>query len=176
MFEQATLTNGPASGARAWTTVLGLASQVALVSLAALTPMVFPQVHSPLRASWRLWRRRCRRPPDPKPLGNQVRQQPGHASAVRAAFTGLVVAPIQVPKGPIPVIEDAPAGPLIVGVPVGFSGPDTGVVSGILRGIGSTVPVVALPRVVPPAPKPVETAPIIRIPRRRPCDPRRAAP
>src|SRR5580698_8766436 len=43
MFEQATLTNGPA-GTRAWTTFLGLSSQIALVSLAMVVPMMFPQI------------------------------------------------------------------------------------------------------------------------------------
>ena len=39
MFEQSTLSNSPA-GVRAWTTFFGLTTQVALVSLAMLVPMV----------------------------------------------------------------------------------------------------------------------------------------
>jgi TonB family protein len=42
MFEQATLSSGPA-GKRVWTTFLGLSSQMALVGFAALAPMVWPQ-------------------------------------------------------------------------------------------------------------------------------------
>ena len=74
MFEQATLTNGPA-GKRVWTTFLGLTSQVALISFAALAPMVWPQVLPTARFLESLAPPLPPAPP-PKQLGSAVRQRP----------------------------------------------------------------------------------------------------
>jgi len=152
MFEQATLTNGP-SGARAWTTFLGLTSQVALVSMAMLAPMVWPQVLPTARFLEALAPPLPPAPP-PKPLADEVRKMPSRPGVVRVAFTGGFAMPTHVPKGPIPIIQDEPVGPPIVGIPIGMGGPETGVMTGILRTLGGAVPVVAPPRVATPPARP----------------------
>jgi periplasmic protein TonB len=144
MFEQSTLSNG-ASGVRAWTTFLGMTSQIVLVTLAVLAPMVFPQVLPTARFLETL-APPLPPAPEPKPLDSQVRQGP----TIREVWDSRFIAPTHIPKGPIPTIEDEPTGPPIVGIPIGMGGPNGGVVGGILRSLSNTVPVIP-----PPIPAPV---------------------
>jgi hypothetical protein len=83
MFEQATLTIGPA-GKRVWTTMLGVTTQVALVSFAVLAPMVWPQVLPTARFLETLAPPLPPAPP-PKPLGGEVRQRPSRPVMVRVS-------------------------------------------------------------------------------------------
>jgi len=164
MFEQATLTSGP-DGKRAWTTLLGLSSQVALISCAMLVPMVWPQVLPTARFLETLAPPLPPAPP-PKPLGSEVRQRPAQTTVVRdAVWHTVFVEPTRIPKGPIPLIEDEPTGPTVVGVPVGFGGPAVGVPGGIPWDLGSAVRVPP-PHISAPAVKPAAEPPVV-IPRYR---------
>jgi len=156
MFEQATLTIGPA-GKRVWTTFLGLTSQVALISFAALAPMVWPQVLPTARFLESLAPPLPPAPP-PKQLGSAVRQRPSRPGMVR--FIHGIYAPTSVPPGPIAIIEDEPTGPMVVGVPVGFGGPEVGVPGGIIGGLGDAVRV-APPHVPAPVAKPAPEPPAV---------------
>jgi protein TonB len=158
MFEQATLTNGPA-GVRAWTTFLGLTSQVAIVGLAVMVPMVFPQV-LPLAHIVETLAPPLPPAPPPRPLGNEMRTRPSRPGLARFTFHGLI-APTSVPRTPIPIIEDEPAGPQFVGMPVGLGGPGGGIPGGIMEA-GNAAVVVPRPPVVRTEPKPAaEAAPVI---------------
>jgi protein TonB len=160
MFEQATLTDGPA-GKRVWTAFLGLTSQAALVSLAVLAPMVWPQVLPTARFLETLAPPLPPAPP-PKPLGSDVRK-PARTAAVRSTgWRTVFVEPRRIPTGPIPLIEDEPTGAGVAGVPVGFGGPDNGVPGGIFQDIVRALPV-APPRVAAPVVRPApEPATVIR--------------
>src|SRR5580698_7310837 len=123
MFEQATLTNGPAS-ARAWTTFLGLSSQLALVTLAVLAPMVWPQM-LPSAHILEILAPPLPPGPAPKPLSGEVKLRPNRPGMVK--FSHAFYIPTHVPSGPIPIIEDEPVGPQIVGIPPGMGGPGGGI-------------------------------------------------
>src|SRR5580698_2773206 len=126
MFEQATLTNGPAS-ARAWTTFLGLSSQLALVTLAVLAPMVWPQM---LPTAHILEILAPPLPPGPAPrhLGGEVKLRPSRPGVVM--FNRGFYIPARVPNSPIPIIDDEPTGPPMVGIPLGMGGPGGGIPGG----------------------------------------------
>jgi len=158
MFEQSTLSNGSA-GVRAWTTFFGLTTQVALVSLAMLVPMVWPQVLPTTRLLETLMPPLPPGPP-PRQLGDEMRRVARRPGAVRPAFrNGPLVAPSYIPKDPIPIFEDEPMGPPNIGVPPGMGGPATGVPGGILQNLANTasatLPRIASPVVPAPAPAPV---------------------
>jgi protein TonB len=161
MFEQATLTNGPA-GKRAWTTFLGLTSQVALVSFAVLVPMMWPQVLPTARFLETL---APPLPPAPRQLG-EAKQRPAKALVVRESFhsTGFYQPP-RIPKGPILLFDDAPVGPVVAGLPVGMGGgSDVGVIGGILLDASKSVRV-PQPRIPEPVVKAAAVAPAPAIPR-----------
>lgn len=161
MFEQVILTNGPDSK-RVWTSFLGLTSQVALVSLAVLAPMVWPQV---LPAT-RFWESLAPpMPPAPKPLG-EVKQHPSHVRIIReTGWNTPFIQPTHIPVGPIPIIQDEPVGTTVVGVPVGFGQSGPSVMDSIFREMVGRTARVAPPRV----PEPVRQAsePVAAIPRLR---------
>src|SRR5580704_1396890 len=156
MFEQATLTSGPA-GARAWTTFLGLSSQIALVSLAVLAPMVWPQM-LPTAHILEILAPPLPPGPAPRPLGGEVKLRPSRPGMVK--FHHGLYMPTIIPNSPIPIIDDEPTGPQIVGIPLGMGGPGGGIPGGILSALENAVPVVP-PPVVRPAPKPADVAPAI---------------
>jgi hypothetical protein len=132
MFEQSTLSNGPA-GVRAWTTFFGLTTQVALVSFAMLVPMVWPQVLPTARLLETLMPPLPPGPP-PRPLGSEMRRVASRPGAVRPAFrSDPLIAPTHIPTDPIPIFEDEPTGPVIPGIPSGMGGPATGITNGILQ-------------------------------------------
>lgn len=157
MFEQATLTNGPA-GKRVWTTMLGVTTQVALVSFAVLVPMVWPQVLPTARFLETL--APPLPPPAPRPLGGEAKQRPSRPVMVRVSRNIYIP---QIIPDRIPIIVDEPTGPMAVGIPQTFGGPSTGGVGSIADLVPGVSPVVA-PPVARPMPKPasIEPAPIIR--------------
>ena len=158
MFEQSTLSNGPA-GRRAWTTCFDITTQVAVVSLAMMAPMVWPQVLPTARLLETLTPPLPPAPP-PQRLGSETRRMLSRPGAVRVAlWPGPVVVPTHVPTGPIPVIEDEPTGPPNIGIPSGFGGPGTGVANSIVQTLANAasaaVPRIATPVTPTPAPAPV---------------------
>jgi periplasmic protein TonB len=162
MFEQATLSNG-SDGKRAWTTFLGLSSQVALVSCAMLAPMVWPQVLPTARFLESLAPPLPPAPP-PKPLG-ELKKEPATVRALKPVPWSLTrYQPNSIPTR-VYTIVDEPIGTAVAGVPAGFSGPDVGVVGGILRDLGNAVRV-APPHVPAPVVKPAPELPTV-IPRYR---------
>lgn len=158
MFEQATLSTGPA-GKRVWTTMLGVTSQVALVSFAALAPMVWPQVLPTARFLESLAPPLPPAPP-PKPLGGDVKRPVTHAKIVRnTGWSTLFVEPRRVPTGPIPTIQDEPSGPVVVGVPEGFGRPD-GVVGNIIQGLARNTALAVPPAIPKSKPAVPEASPV----------------
>ena len=161
MFEQATLTNGPA-GKRIWTAMLGATTQVALVSFAALVPMVWPQV-LPTASILETLAPPLPPSPAPKQLGETKRQAIRSSGARQSAWRSVFVVPMRIPPGPIPILQDEPAGPSVVGVPEGFGRPD-GVVDSLMQDMARSTLAVAAPPIPKPVPKtpPAEAAPVIR--------------
>jgi len=162
MFEQATLSNGPA-GKRALTTVLGMTSQVAMVSLAVLAPMVWPQV----LPTTRFWESLAPPvPPGPKPLGDTARKQP-----VRQLKPWNVVPldryqPTGIPRT-ITMMQEDPSPAAFVDGSIGDAlGSRVGIVTGMLADMAKNAVHVAPPPVgKPPAPTPAATpAAIPRLP------------
>ena len=136
MFEQATLSSGPA-GKRAFTTLLGLTSQAALVSIAVLVPMVWPQVLPITRLEISL---APPVPPGPKRLGDEVKKQPTRTRVVRAtALTSLFVEPSSIPTHIMAVIDEPPAEVGVVGaLPSNMGGTRDGVPGGFMQDLFST--------------------------------------
>ncbi len=129
MFEQSILTNGPA-GKKAWTTMLGFTGQVALVSLAVMAPMVFPQVLPLAKLQLSLV---PPVPPGPKPLGGEVKQQVARTRVTRTTgWRDLFVTPTRVPDKVIMITDVPSTSNTVVGVPEGNS---IGKVDGILGGL-----------------------------------------
>ncbi len=157
MFEQATLTNGPA-GVRAWTTFLGLSSQVAIVSLAVMVPMVFPQVLPMARIVETLAPPLPPAPP-PQPLGD-VKHVPASGKVLKAVPWSLTqYQPPTIPHQVYTIVDE----PTVTGVQGSWSNSSdigTGVVSSILDGVRHSIGLAPPPPVAHPAPKPVDAAPV----------------
>jgi len=155
MFEQATLMNAPA-GTRAWSAFLGLTTQIAVVSVAVLIPMAFPQVLPTARILETLV------PPlppaPPRPLGEMRRTATSNAMR-RVPWTPVqFTEPKDIPRG-VPRIVDEPAETGVVGSPEGSStGSFTGVIQGILDGVERNVRVPPLRTTVAPVIKPPDPA------------------
>ncbi len=158
MFEQATLTNGPA-GARAWTTFLGLSSQIALVSLAVLAPMMWPQM---LPTAHILEILAPPLPPGPRPKhAEDVKQVPASGRVLRAVpMASLRYYPPTVPTQ-VYTIVDEPAAPWVSGSPAGSGDINGSIVGNILDGVRNSVGVALPPPIVRPAPKPADVSPVI---------------
>src|ERR1700743_2160101 len=106
MFEQATLPDGPA-GKRAWTTLIGVSSQLAVITVAIVLPMARPEI-LPLAKLETLFAPPLPLPPAPHPLDGQPQHHPGHVSVVRELFPSPIrYAPTKVPDR-IPVSDDIP--------------------------------------------------------------------
>jgi protein TonB len=155
MFEQATLTNGPA-GKRVWTTFLGMTSQVALVSMAVLAPMVWPQV-LPATHFWESLAPPI--PPGPQPL-RELKAEPVRVRTLRQAPWDLTrYQPLSVPTKVYTLIEEPqPSGPLVMGAPVGMSSGPSDFMTRFLTDASSN-----MLRVTPPhvAEAPKAAAPVI---------------
>ena len=164
MFEQSALTNSP-SGVRAWTTFLGMTSQIVLVTFAVLVPMIWPQalptahfletLVPPLPPA-----------PAPKPLG-EVKPVPATGHVLKAVPWALTkYQPVSVPNK-VYTIMDEPTGQAVVGSPMG-SGQPTGVISSILSDIAQGAirvapPVIPAPVVKPAVPETPTAIPRLRI-------------
>lgn len=144
MFEQATLPNGPA-GKRAWTTLLGFSSQMALVSLAILMPMMWPQVLPLTKLEMTL---APPLPPGPQKLGDKPAQrQPGHTTVVRRlAPSQLTFQPTHVPDHIAHIVDEAPEMAVIGSLGPGIGAKD-GVVGSILSDILATTRVIPRPHI-----------------------------
>jgi protein TonB len=161
MFEQAVLTNGPA-GKRALTTFLGLTSQVALVSLAALVPMVWPQVLPLARLEIAL---APPVPPGPKHLGDE-KKLPARPVTKDAPWPLSKYQPARVPDHIATNVPEVQ--PTELSVPGSFASDATGQSDGVIGGVMQSLAVESARTIVPPAIEkpvakpPVETAPVIR--------------
>lgn len=162
MFEQATLANGPA-GKRVWTTFLGMASQVALVSFAVLAPMVWPQVLPLAKLEISL---APPLPPGPRRLDGSEKR-PVHTTVVRKAFHLLLdYQPPSVPKSVTMIVEEPPTGPVVVGsFPGKGGGAADGVPGAFWQDLPTNTPRVAPPRVEPLAPTKAAAAAPVEVPR-----------
>jgi protein TonB len=157
MFEQSTLSNGPA-GVRAWTTFFGLTTQVALVSLAMLVPMVWPQVLPTARLLETLMPPLPPAPP-PRPLDARRAIPVRTLKPVPWSLTGYQ--PVTVPTR-IYEIVDEPVGTGVVGSPAGSNiGSDFGVVGSILQDMSRHAMPVAPPRIAAPAASTLAAEPVI---------------
>jgi protein TonB len=159
MFEQATLSNGPA-GTRAWTTFIGITSQVALVSVAVLIPMVFPQVLPTARILETLVPPLPPGPPAPKPLDDTKHVPASGHVLKKAQISLLAVQPSRVPREIYNLVEEPASSPVVIGAD---GPPSTGpsIIAGII-GASGPLPVAPPPRVAAAPVKPVEPAPIIK--------------
>ena len=158
MFEQSTLSNGPA-GTRAWSTFIGVTTQVALVSVAVLIPMAFPQVLPTAHLLETLVPPLPPGPPAPKPLG-ETKHVPASGHVLRKVQISLAaVQPTSVPTRVFDLVEE-PAGPMVIGAP-GPPGTGPSILDGII-GASGPLPVASPPRVAPVPVKPVEAPHVIR--------------
>jgi protein TonB len=145
MFEQAVLSNGPASQ-RAWTTFAGVTGQALLVTIGVMIPMIWPDAMPSHQTLLRVFSPGA--PPPPPPAGPKAGAPVTRAVARQVTASGLVL-PHSVP--PVAqILVDPPeiaggggvAGGVPGGVPNGIPG---SLLQEILRPI---VPVVAPPQPV----------------------------
>jgi len=145
MFEQATLSNGPA-GKRLWTTLLGLTSQVALVSFAVLAPMVWPQGLPIRRLAMSLT---PPVPPGPRQLGDKTPRHPVRAARPwRESYAVGLVQPTRVP-GRVTMLDEEPLGLTVAGaLPGNSEGVKDGILGGMLTELSRATELVKPPVVV----------------------------
>ncbi len=156
MFEQATLTSGPA-GKRVWATFLGFTSQAVLLTFAVMAPMMWPQMLPPTH----IWDTLVPpAPPAPPHLGT-VKHDPASARPLQHVPWSLIkYQPTSVPTS-IPAIVEEPAGIGVAGMPQGFSnGNENGVMGSFMTDLAAHISPVAPPRVVASPAKPPE-APVV---------------
>lgn len=154
MFEQSALTYGPA-GKKVWTTMLGFTSQAALVSLAVLAPMVWPQV-LPTTSIWESLIPPL--PPGPKPIGDRV-QKTATMKAPKGRWVPLgKYEPDFIPRGVTQLIDEpAPTGTYVPGALTSTaSGPGSDLMRTIVGSFPTDGPRVARPlEPAPPKPTPI---------------------
>lgn len=157
MFEQSTLSNGPA-GRRAWTTLFGMTTQIAVVTLAMMAPMVWPQV---LPTAHLLETLTPPLPPAPPARPLDSRREIPIRTSKPVPWSLTSYQPVTVPTR-IYTIVDEPVGTGVVGSPTGSNiGSDIGVVWSILRDMSRNAIAVPPPRIAAPmSPTPV-LAPVI---------------
>jgi protein TonB len=166
MFEQSTLPSG-SRGKRVWTTFAGLAGEIALVAVAMLVPIVWPQV-LPM-AQFSSWIAAPGPPPPPPPQGNNIVRPKGTVRAKYQFHDSALYAYTKMPDKPA-ILVDEPLEAGVPGVPGGVEGGVEGGVPGgvrdaVLEDVLRRVPEVAPPpkpaAVVVAPPKPVEKGPVL---------------
>jgi protein TonB len=155
MFEQATLTDGPA-GKRALATFIGFTSQAVLLTFAVMAPMVWPQM-LPTTRIFETLAPPVPASPTPKPLGGVTPAKPTHYSK----WSLTKYQPTIIPTG-IQLIVEEPVGITTGDTAVGVKGgSDIGGSSNLMNVILGGIPV-APPRVVEPPAKPPVAPPAIQ--------------
>jgi periplasmic protein TonB len=162
MFEQAVLSNGPASK-RVWTTFAGVTGQALLVTFAVMIPMIWPEAMPSHQTLLRIFVPSS--PPAPLPKG-----APSSALATRAVpkpfqGTGLVI-PTSRPDRATIIVDPLPAPGEVYGDVAGVvGGTRNGVPGGVPDLLRSLTAIVAPARPMErvPAPAPAETAAPARI-------------
>ena len=162
MFEQAVLSNGPASK-RVWTTFAGITGQAMLVTFAVMIPMIWPEAMPSHQSLLRVFSPGP--PPGPPPKPEAAAETRVTRAVPKQWREGSLPMPVRVPPH-VAMIEDPPelsAGP---GSRVGVAGgSEAGVPDGIVGSILSVAPRVAPPRVVEAARPTPTAAPERTIPR-----------
>jgi periplasmic protein TonB len=161
MFEQAVLSNGPASK-RVWTTFAGVTGQALLVTFAVMIPMIWPEAMPSHQSLLRIFVPGV--PPGPRPKDEAAAPRVTHAAPKQWNGTSLHL-PTQIPDK-VAILDEPPdlGGPVRgygTGIP---GGTGTGPGDGVLAGMDSLIPVVPPPRPIahvepasaPPAPRPIE--------------------
>ncbi len=147
MFEQAVLSNGPASK-RVWTTFAGVTGQALLVTFAVMIPMIWPEAMPSHQTLLRVFTPSA--PLPPPPADPKASPTVTHA-VIRQFSSGVLTLPHSIPPTP-QIFVDPPETVGGGGVPGGVPGGiDNGVMGGLPDILRSTLPVFAPPR-------PVETA------------------
>jgi protein TonB len=166
MFEQAVLSNGPASK-RVWTTFAGITGQALLVTFAVMVPMIWPEAMPNYQLLSHVWMPSPPPAPPPPPGPQSTVARMTHV--VRQFNLGVLTLPHRVP--PVAVqIEDPPtmvaSGDYGNGVFGGAQGGDkNGVVGSILTDLVRVTPAppLAKPVVHASAATPEPTPNIIRV-------------
>jgi protein TonB len=140
MFEQAVLSNGPASK-RVWTTFAGVTGQALLVTFAVMIPMIWPEAMPSRQSLLRIFVPGV--PPGPPPKGVAA-AAPRVAHFAPKQWNGTSLAlPRRIPDQ-VAILDEPPdlGGPVLgsgVGIP---GGTGTGPGEGVLAGMDSLIPVV----------------------------------
>lgn len=129
MFEQAVLSNGPASK-RAWSTFVAVTGQALLVTFAVMIPMIWPEAMPGHQTLLRIFIPSS--PPEPGP-----KNVPSNARVTRAmpkpfSPTGLVI-PLSAPDQPRMIVDPLPAPGEV------YPGNEVGVVGGTRTGVPGAV-------------------------------------
>src|SRR5579863_7242246 len=145
MFEQAVLSNGPASK-RVWTTFAGVTGQALLVTVAVMIPMIWPEAMPGRQALLRVFI-----PAPPPPLPHRGEAAPPRVTRVIREFpkNGISI-PRYVPPHPVQIIDEPP-------MPQGvYSGADTGPAVGSPYGVASGLitDILGSARLTPMPPRP----------------------
>ena len=142
MSEQSTLSSGPASR-RVFGTCVGFAGQAALVSIAVLAPMLFPQILP--RATFTTVLLPPGPPPAPSP-GRAVIRPHGEHRATTQFRNGVLLAPVTTPPQARILVDPEPETPGVRGgVPAGAGRDAAG--SGVLSSIlSAAAPTLSAPR------------------------------
>jgi len=146
MFEQAVLSNGPASK-RVWTTFAGVTGQALLVTFAVMIPMIWPEAMPSRQTLLRVFTPGP--PPAPPPKGN-ASAVPVTRAVTRPFRPEGLVTPASAPAHPLTIVDEPPETAGGPGVPGGVPGGDPhGIANGVLSALlGSGAPAVAPPRPV----------------------------
>lgn len=152
MFEQAVLSNGPASK-RVWTTFAGVTGQALLVTFAVMIPMIWPEAMPSHQTLLRVFTPTP--PPAPPPAGERARAPLVPHAAPRPFNPSILVVPRSVPAHPIQIVDEPPVagtGPYVVGGIPGGSEHGIQGGTGLPEFFGTGAPTIVAP------PKPVEHA------------------
>lgn len=149
MFEQAVLSNGPASK-RIWTTFAGVTGQALLVTVAVMIPLIWPEA-MPGHQSWlRVFMPGV--PPGPQPKAEPAARQPTR-TVPRPWNENGVTLPTSVPQHPVMLVDP----PELAAMPSPGTSVAGGSPAGARDGIWNAVADSAT-RVTPP-PRPPQAAP-----------------
>jgi protein TonB len=153
MFEQAMI-DTTVTGARARSTLLGLATQCTLLTAAVLVPLVFPDTLPRLQTVVEVFTLRPPGPPPgPPPLRTLAANRTPRPLQIR---DGILTAPVSMPPKPVMIDEPPLTGAESgygQGVPNGVIGGDAnGIPGGIAGAIAAQVSTARPMALVPPAP------------------------